>query len=472
MAMAELERLSLADLSNLTVETLESPMHQAALGVLEGASLLDAGGRLRIGEIRARIASRLHRAPELRRVLHRTGWLEGLPLWVDDPAFDIAWHVTAERLPPPGGEQAAMAFAGGRLAELMDRSRPLWRMWFLEGYGADQVGVLIKVHHALADGRAMLNVIAQLFDLAPDADAGIAPAWSPRPAPSRRVLMRDNLVRRRAAFGRAFGRLLHPTAVARSLGVTLRGAITTAWRGRGAPRTSLNRPVGAGRGVAVLRLPMAGVKDVARASGAKVNDVFLAVVAGGFRRVLLARGERVAGMRLRTSMAVSLHPSADAATAGNLAGTMIVRLPLDEPDATANLVAITRECTQAKARQRAVVSVGLMLFLARTRLTHVYTRRQHMVNVLTTNLAGPPVPLYFAGARLVDAIAMPPIAGNVTVSMAALSYAGTLVASATVDTRAWPDLPVLIEGMRSTWAALSSALPSVPAGEGRTALSA
>ncbi len=470
--MARLERLSPADLTNLAVEGVESPMHQAALGVLERGELFDAAGQVALDDIRRHIACRLDRVPELRRVLRQTHVFEGRPLWVDDATFDIARHVLSARLPAPGGEAAALEFAGRRMAELMDRSRPLWEIWFLEGYGPGRAGILIKLHHARADGRAMINLVAQLFDISPDVSRELAAPWSPQTPPSHRELIRENVNRKRATLARAARRMLHPATLAREVGVAVGGAIASVRQGRGAPRVSINTPIGPERRIAVVRLPLDQVKAVAHAYDAKVNDVFLAAVAGGFRATLLSRGEKVAGQSLRASMAVSLHPTGDTTTAGNLAGTVVVRLPLDAVDPAAAIARIARESREAKAAQHPFNPVGLMLFLARAGLTRRYIRRQRLVNVLTTNLPGPPVPLYFAGARLVDAIAIPPIAGNVTVSVAALSYAGTLDVSAVTDAHSWPDLEVLMGGIEASWAELARAAPAVPSREGRTALSA
>lgn len=195
--MRPLERLSLSDITNLAAEAADTPMHQAVLARIDGAGLVDEHGHVRIHRIRRHLERRLGRAPELRQVLHRTGPLQGPPLWIDDPDFDIANHVQVATLPAPGGEQAALCFAEAAMAELMDRRLPLWEMWFLDGYGGGKVGIFIKVHHALADGPAMLNMLAQLFELEPGAlDAGRA-AWEPQPAPPARAVMIDNIARKR-----------------------------------------------------------------------------------------------------------------------------------------------------------------------------------------------------------------------------------------------------------------------------------
>ena len=460
--MRPLERLSLSDLTNLAIEAPDSPMHQGALAVMDGKGLLDADGRVRIHTIRRHIERRLGRAPELRQVLFRTGPLEGRPLWIDDPHFDIANHVQVATLPSPGGQQAALCFAEAAMAELMDRRLPLWEIWFLERYGGGKVGIFIKLHHALADGPSMLNMLAQLFEVdAASVEAGRT-AWTPQPPPPARVLFADNVARKGGLLATAVRRILHPWPLLGTALRSVRASVEALRQGRGAPRTSLNRPIGPRRRVAVLGLPLDEVKAIGHARGVKLNDVFLDVVAGGLREVLAGRGELAAGRPIRASVAVSLHGAGDSSQVGNHIGTMIVPLPVDEPDAVSRLAAIAAATQTAKRRQQAAVPPSAMAVagLALTGLTRFYIRRQHMINILATNLPGPPVPLYFAGARIEDAIAIPPIAGNVTASFAALSYLGTLNLSVYADADAWPDLNVLMAGMRTAWQALAA--PSSP----------
>jgi WS/DGAT/MGAT family acyltransferase len=456
-AMGEIVRLSAVDQANLIVEAPDAPMHEAALGVLDGASLLDADGHVRIDQVRAHVEARLDRIPELRRVLFRRRLLGG-PSWVDDPAFRIEDHVLLTRLPEPGGQAQALAFAEQRMAVLMDRSRPLWEVWFLEGFAPDRVGILVKLHHAVADGRAMVNIIGQIFDLEPGAFEKPRASWSASPPPSRRDLLEDDLRRAAGWWRRRVGALAHPIALARSWAGSYRSLMAVARQGGGAPRTSLCRPIGISRRVAVTRVSLDEVKAVAHRQGVKVNDVFLAVVAGGLRQVLFHRGEHVDADGLHASVAVSLHHPGDTTTSGNLVGTMIVPLPVDGGDARARLARIAAACSVAKATQPATVSPRLMVALARSRLIRFYIRRQHFINVMTTNLPGPPVPLYFGGARLLDAAAIPPIAGNVTVSFAALSYDRQLNLSVIADARAWPDFAVLDGAMQSSWLALKQAV--------------
>ena len=456
IVMASISRLTAADLANLATEAPDTPMHQAVLAVADGATLLDAAGRVRIDDVRAHFESRLERLPELRRRLRPTWFPLGTPTWEDDPQFAIENHVRVASLASPGGLQMALAFAEAEMGRLMDRTRPLWEVWFLERYGEGQVGLLIKLHHAIADGPAMVNMLAQLFDLEPATFERPAVAWTPARPATTRELVADNALRKLAGLRRAVRALAHPVARGRAFASTVRATFEGMRQGRGAPRTSLNRPIAPARRLGCVELDLAAVKAVAHAHDVKLNDVFLAGVAAACRDVLLSRGEKVDGLRLRASMAVSMHADGDATRTGNRTGTEIVPLPLDVADPVTRVGLVAAATAKAKWGQQPVISSRLMVLFAKTGLTRLYIRRQHLMNVLTTNLPGPPLPLYFAGARMTHAVAIPPIAGNVTVSFAALSYAGRLTLSVIADAASWPDLDVLVAGLRASWAELEA----------------
>ena len=467
-----LQRLTLADLSNLAAEASDTPMHQGALGILDGSSLLDGEGRIRIEALRRHVAARLDRVPELRRVLFQTGPLQGRPLWVDDPRFRIENHVLVASLPEPGGESQALRFAAETMGFLMDRSLPLWQMWFLEGYGEGKVGLFLKLHHVFADGQGILKIVALLFDLEPGIAETTSSQWTPVPPPSARALAIDNLARKGSLMARAGRRLAHPVVLARSAGVSSRALWSALDEGLGAPRTSLNTPIGPTRRVGAMELSLGEVKKLAHAQGVKVNDVFMDLIAGGLREVLLERGTAVEGLWIRASMAVAQQAPGSMERVGNHVGTMIVPLPIFVDGAQARLALIAAATARAKARQRSAVPQTFMATLALTGLTRFMIRRQHLVNVLVTNLPGPQFPLYVAGARLERVVAIPPIAGNVTASFAAFSYDGRLTLSVHADGEAWPDLEVLMRGMERTWRRLSHPGTAVPAREGLSALSA
>ena len=452
--MKRIERLTYTDLTNLAVEGRDTQMHQGALAVLDGAALLDADGRVDVGRVRAHLSARLDRVPLLRKRLWRTAMFQGRPLWVDDPSFAIEDHVLVARLAEPGGERRAIEFAEEHMATLMDRSRPLWEVWLLEGYGPGLVGLFLKLHHALADGGAILNIVALLFDMEPNVVESAAPDWTPQPPPPATALLLDNLASKADTIGAGLRWLAHPITLCRAAATNWRRLMEALREGRNAPVTSLNARIGVRRRIGVLPLDLAELKAAAHARGAKVNDVLLDVIASGIGTVLAARGESTRGMAIHASMAVRL-PDGEGALGGNHSGTMVVPLPLDEEEVP-RLASIAGATAKAKRQQSGAVPQGLMVLLAVTGLTRFFIRRQHMVNVLMTNLAGPQFPLYIAGARILDVFAITPVAGNVTASFAALSYNGRLDLAVAADARSWPDLDVLLRAMAGGWRRLSA----------------
>jgi diacylglycerol O-acyltransferase / wax synthase len=325
------DRLSASDLTNLAIEAPDTPMHVGALAVVDGMALTDADGRFPIAGLRSLIADRLQRAPQLRKVVYRPGPLAGRPLWIDDPAFTIDHHVDVVVVPPPGGEEELLRLTERLMAPLLDRSRPLWRLWFITGLASGHLAVLIKLHHAVADGLAAVRLIGALLDL-PDPAEARAPPRAPALVPSWSVLVRDNLADKGAAVAGRVRRLTRRGALTR-LARTVRAGWRSLARGWGAPRTSLNSPVGTHRRLAVVRLDLSAVKTVAHRYGATVNDVVLALIAGGLRRLLVTRGEPVDGLVLHAGMAVSMRRPGDAGSAGNRSGVVVVvRLPLGEGD--------------------------------------------------------------------------------------------------------------------------------------------
>lgn len=452
-------RLSGADVWNLQLEAPDNLMHQAAFGVLDAADLLAPDGRVQIALVRKRLAPKIARIPELRHVLRPTRLFEGRPFWVDDPNFRIDNHVLVAPL-RQGGESEALRFLERLMAVQMDRSRPLWELWFLEGYGPDRIGIVAKTHHALVDGVAMINLMAQLFDLEPQPDQLPVPESTPQPPPAALSLVADNMRSRVHGMAQAIIGVRHPLHAAGAASASFASAWETLRQGRRAPRTSLNRPIQAARRFAIVRLELGDVKAVAHAANVKVNDVFLAIVAGALRKVVKARGEDVSV--LHASMAVSMHPRGDGAVEGNRAGVMIVSLPVGEADVQSRLAVVATATVRAKSLQRARFAPVFMSMLAHSGLTRAYIRRQRMINLLTTNLPGPQFPLYVAGARLLQVYAVPPIAGNVTLSVAAISYDGQFDISLVADKAAWPDFELLTDATRASWSELAASTLQVP----------
>ncbi|WP_052518264.1 wax ester/triacylglycerol synthase family O-acyltransferase [Archangium violaceum] len=452
---ARYHRLSPMDRMLLSIEDARTPTHIGALLVLEGPPLLDAAGHLRLEEIRLRLRRRLRRVPVLRKVLYRPGLLRGPPLWVDDATFAVERHILHAEIPAPGGEAQLLRLVENLLSKLLDRSKPLWELWFLTGLESGRLAVLAKLHHSIADGKAALRIFNALFDLAPDAADPEEEPWSPRPPPSHWRLFVDNLAEKGAALARAVERLVHPVALARSAVSAGRTLVRTLRESQGAPRTSLNAPVGVTRRLAVMRMGLAEARNVAHARGTRINDVMLTLIAGGSRELLLHRGEPVEGVALIASVAVSLRSTTDAGETGNRTGQLLVPLPLDLPDAEACLEAIAASTRKMRKKELATSSEHIIACVSMSGLFRLLARRQHTMNLFESDLEGPPVPLFVLGARILEVTLANNLGGTVGLSFAILSYAGQLNLSVFADAERFPDLEVLAAGMETSWARLS-----------------
>ena len=433
-----LDRLSPLDLSNLRVEARGHPMHVAALMILEGQPDLDV--------LRGIFGRRLGRAPRLRQVLYRPPPGLGPPVWVDDENFDVRQHVRARPVPAPGDEASLLRACAELDAEPLDRSRPLWQMWLLTGLADGRCGVLIRLHHVVADGIAALGMLSVLSD--PGTQACDPPPGAPGPVPGVTALAADQL-RRQALLLRALAaRLRRPRAMIARLGVLARQAGRLAREGR-APRVSLNVPVTGPRHVLLIRADLERARTVGHAHGGTVNDVVLAAVAGGARSLLRSRGELGPGLVLKASVAASVRDPADRRAAGNRVGVMIVPLPVAEADPDRCLARIAA----ATARRKTLPPYQPGGRLAQRWMAAVMSR-QRLVNVLVSNLPGPAAPLRLGGARVLEMFQIGVVQGNLTVSVGALSYAGQLNLGIAADAAAVPDAEAFAAGLSDTLSTL------------------
>jgi diacylglycerol O-acyltransferase len=424
------------------------PQDIGALAILDGTTLLDPAGELRIGAVREAIASRLHLVPRFRQVIHVPGRGLGGPLWVDAPRFDIRDHVVVLTLPPGTGETGLLAVAEELRSRRFDPSRPLWRMWFMPGLPDGRVAMFVKLHHSIADGMAAMATIAAFLDAGPDApDAPVTPAlpWTPAPAPSDRDLVIDNAQRHLRAVRRAGSMLVRPGASlrhARQAWPAIRELLAEA----PTTRTSLDRMVGPGRSLAVIRTSLDEVKAVAHAHGATVNDVLLALTAGGLRAVLRRRGEPAEGTTVRAYVPVSLRPRAGGPQQGNLIAQMAVPLAMRESEAGDELRRIAAETAARKTRAR--TSLGTLLRGRLVRRLMLFAVMRQRVNVTTASVPGPAVPLYLTGARVLEVFPVLPLIANEPLGVGALSYAGACNIGVVADRDAYPDLGVFVAGAR------------------------
>ena len=418
-------RLSSLDGMFLHQESPDWPAHFGGLAVVEGKALLDGSGQLRLQEIRERLNRRLAKVPQLRRRLHIPGPLGGKALWVDDQQFDIQRHVHEATVERPAGDIQLLDAAARLYGKLLDRRRPLWELWFLNGLSDGRVGVLLKLHHSVADGMAAMTIMGALFDFEPDAPDPIAEPWAPEPVPGWWSLLADHLSTTIRAVERAGTVLGQPLRLVAGARVRIRVA-REALGQVSAPRTSLNQVVRSGRRIRFLRLDLGAMKEAAHAHGAKVNDVVLDLWSGGLRELMLYRGEPASGVDLITNMPVSLRSASGARTIDNQLGFMALPLPVWEPDAERRLDLIVRTTCKAKAEQQSAAIADFLAFASAIPFARFLTAHQRSVNVKVTNVIGPPVPVYVLGARILDILPITRLFGNVGLTLCAFSYAGVI----------------------------------------------
>lgn len=466
--MATYDRLSALDTSFLLIESPRTPMHVAAVLVLDAEPLRDDAGRLRLGDVHEFVSSRLHLVPKMRKVVREVPLSLGRPVWVDDPSFDVANHVRLLELPAPGDDATLYQVVAQLMMDVLDRSRPLWEWWIIDGLPDGRVALLEKMHHCLIDGVSGVQVMAAMTDLgafAPPADG----PWQPAPAPSAVQLLTDTLAEQ-ALEPWKIGQGLLDAARHHDTSKRLRGALGTvagALRpGVRAPSTSLNRPVGRRRVLRHLRLPIDDLKAIGRAYDTKLNDPALTIVAGGLRTLLLHRGEDVTGRTLHALVPENLRQDHEHLTLGNRVSGFFAPLPVHEPDPVAALCAIRDEMRAKRQGHEDLHAADLLqasdhLPYWVAQLTPRLIHEQPYVNTVVTNVPGPRDELTIMGARIEEMVPIVPLGGNLTIGVALLSYRDTITFGVHADADCCGDIDVMLTGMRQTFDELLAASRSV-----------
>jgi WS/DGAT/MGAT family acyltransferase len=452
-----LDRVTASDLFLLLWDDYGWSSDIGGLAILDGTGFHDSDGRVRIDAVRRHLEAKLHLVPRFRQVLHRPRLGLGWPLWVDAPSFDLADHIRVRRVAPPGDEAQLLKACQDLARRRLDPTRPPWELWLLPGLSGGRVGAFLRLHHVLADGTAALAAFGALLDSTAETPALAPLPWTPAAIPTAGELLRDNLSQRGHELARGCSALTHPRRTLRRA-----GQAAPAWREvlteQPAPQTSLNRPVGTDRLLALVRSRLDLAKQIAHAHDAKVNDVVLAAVAGGVHELLASRGEDVQGLTQRAMVTISEHQGTSGQAHGNKPGWMMVPLPFGEPDPVRRLELIVAETTARKHKARPEAGSGIFRFVAAQRLWYRRFPRQRSVNLVVTNVPGPSVPLYLAGSRVLETFPMMPTMGNLTLVVAALSYAGQLNLTATADRDGCPDVEVFARGVRDTLDALATSV--------------
>ncbi|MDQ6779078.1 MAG: wax ester/triacylglycerol synthase family O-acyltransferase [Actinomycetota bacterium] len=452
--MANQDRLSGLDSSFLHLEHDSAHMHVGACTIFEGPAPEH-------DELIEAIVSRLHLVPRYRQRLAYVPFEQGRPVWVDDPHFNPRYHVRDTALPRPGGEEELKRLAGRVFSQALDRAKPLWELWLVEGLKDGRFALLSKTHHALVDGISGVDIATVLFDSAPDPMPIARPEqeWIPRPPPSDSQLLADALLERATVPGeiaRGVRAVLRgPRKVAGRVGENLVGVGAMAWAGLNpAPPSPFNVPIGPHRRFTWVTSDLATFKAVKDATGGTVNDVILTVVAGALGRYMRLHGHPTDGVVLKAMVPVSVRADVDRGALGNQVSAMWAPLPVGMTDPIQRLLRIRHEMQGIKDSGQAVgaqVLTSLSGFAPPTIVAQA-TRlqsRQRFFNVVVTNVPGPQFPLYMLGRRLEAIFPLVPLAKNTALGIAIMSYKGQLNFGLTADFDALQDVETLAEEIES-----------------------
>jgi diacylglycerol O-acyltransferase / wax synthase len=422
-----MQTMSALDSLFLHFENDVSHMHLGAVALFEGPAPT-------AGKFAEVLAGKLELLPRYRQRVRWVPWGLGRPMWVEDPHFELSYHLRHTALPRPGDTAELRALVGRVMAQPLDRRRPLWEMWVIEGASAGRWGLVCKLHHCMVDGISAGDLLAVLLDPQPRTPASVPDHWQPSPEPSSASVLAH------ALSELASGPERH-LREARAL--------------LGAPRDTARQAITLVAGLSSLRGRLADVKTIRQALGGTVNDVLLAAVSGGFRALLLGRGEPLPpDLIVRTLVPLSLRTHDAHGIPDNRVSALFAELPVGIKDPVERLHAITTELDALKRSGQAVAGSALteLSGLAPPPLAALGARAlarlpQHRLQTITTNIPGPQQPQYLCGRRMLEIFPYVPLALDVRIGVAICSYGGTLGFGITGDGKHATDIPTLADGI-------------------------
>jgi diacylglycerol O-acyltransferase / wax synthase len=457
VAQQHLDRLTAVDAAFLHQETDASHMHIGAVATFEGPPPP-------FEELLEHVRGRLHLVPRYRQRLHVAP--AARPLWVDDPAFNLDYHVRPTALPHPGSEEQLLALVARIMSQQLDRDKPLWELYVVEGLQDGGFALVSKTHHAMIDGVSGVDLATVLFDLSPVPAEVPHPgvAWRARKAPPEPLLAAAGavgLAKNLAGVGlRAVEALARPKVAVEQVRSTAEGLGELVWAGLNpAPPTPLNVEIGPHRRFAAVRCELRDLKLVKDVFGGTVNDVVLAVVAGALRRFLQTRGVRTAGLELRALVPVSVRGEDEHGALGNRIAAMRGPLPVYVEDPVARLRAVRQAMDGLKESKQAVGAEALTAveafapptILAQASRLNFSTR---LFNLIVTNVPGPQFPLYVRGRMMREIVPVAFLPQGHALAVAIMSYDGGVRFGLLADFDAVPDLELIEEGLESAVAEL------------------
>ncbi len=464
--MPSFEPLSPLDSAFLALDGPTTPMHAGAVLVFEGAGPVHPGGAVDFERISAHVLSRLHLLGRWRQRLAFVPQT-GSAVWVDDDAFDLDHHLRHVALPSPGDDDALAELVGRVLTLRIERSRPLWELWVVEGLSGNRFALIVKVHHAMTDGMAGLGMLDALLQADPSPTNIAGPIWQPRPAPSgAHIAVEELALTARRSIDRLSGlaeqlreRLRHPDDVGgrvRSVGSTL----ATGWAGHG-PTTPINREIGPYRTVAWTTTSLDEAKLAAHRLGGTVNDVELATVAGAVAE-FLRNSRDFTPTAFRAMVPVNLRTST---RPGNELGMWLVDLPVGSSRPAERLTAVAEQ-TSARKRLHSGEAAATLVDATRavplpalTVLERLAGRHYRPFNMTVTNLPGPGEPRYLLDARLAEIITFVPLWTHQGLGVAVLTYEDFMAWGVTADRDVVPDVAAFVNALDTSFAQLTTARP-------------
>ena len=460
--MASGDRLTGLDSSFLHLEDGPAHMHVASTLVFEGPAPP-------YEEFRDHIESRLHLVPRFRQKLRFVPFGQGRPVWVDDPQFNLSYHVRHTALPEPGSEQQLRTLAARIFSQRLDRTKPVWELWLVDGLSNGRFAIVGKSHHCLVDGVSGMDITTVLFDTQPEPPPQPEPEpWAPGPEPSDTQLLGRALVERattpaEAVRGvRALFRAPRQVAGAMVDGLESVGALARA--GISAPPSPFNVDISPYRRFAWVHADLDEFKRIKAATGGTVNDVVLAAVAGALGRYLRARGHATAGLELKAMVPISVRMADELGDLGNRVSAMYAPLPVGVEDPAERLRAVSESMGDLKESKQAVgasILTGLADFAPPTILGQAgrMQSRQRFFNMVVTNVPGPQFPLYLMGRELQAVFPMVPLAKRQAVCFGIMSYNGQVNFGLIGDYDAMADIDSLAHDLSESIVELAALAP-------------
>jgi WS/DGAT/MGAT family acyltransferase len=460
-------RLTTLDATFLYTEKPTQPMHVGGSMVYEGRVSLDV-------LVRA-LESRLHLLPRYRQKVVFPPFAMAHPTWEDDPAFDIRHHVEEVTLPPPGDDRTLSEVGGQVFAGMLDRDHPLWKLIVVNGRADGNTAVVWKVHHAMIDGVSGVDLTMVLHDLKPDAPPPAAPStpWQAQPLPDPLTLLQDAVKDRLTEVAQALTddafRLLRPTELEARLR-QLAGAVGSSAPNllRAAPRAPFNGPISAERRFGWAEFPFGEFRRAKSVLGGTVNDAVLTVIAGGMGRYLRALGLATEGLEIRAMCPVSMRRADERGALGNLVSMIFAPLYVGVLDPVERLAAERAAMTRLKDQDQAGGLYEMTHLMDRVppvvqAVAGQLTVPNTLLNTVSTNVPGPQIPLYLSGHRLIGWCPLIPLANEVGLVNAILTYNQRLTIGVTVDPKLVPDVWLYVECLKASFAELLQAADAAEA---------